>query len=41
MQLAAWLNRYRGAAEHIGLDMTPIEEMAMILRDEKEVEAAE
>ena len=41
VQLAAWLNRYRGAAEHIGLDMTPIEEMATILRDEKEVEAAE
>ena len=41
VQLAAWLNRYRGAAEHIGLDMTPLEEMAMILRDEKEVEAAE
>ena len=41
VQLAAWLNRYRGAAEHIGLDMTPLEEMAMILRDEKEIEAAE
>ena len=40
VQLAAWLNRYRGAAEHIGLDMTPIEEMAMILRDEKEEDAA-
>jgi len=40
VQLAAWLNRYRGAAEHIGLDMTPLEEMAMILRDEKDEDAA-
>lgn len=40
VQLAAWINRYRGAAEHIGLDMTPLEEMAMILRDEKEEDAA-
>ena len=40
VQLAAWLNRYRGAAEQIGLDMTPLEKMAMILRDEKEEDAA-
>lgn len=40
VQLAAWLNRYRGAAEHIGLDMTPIERMAETLRDDQ-VEAAE
>jgi hypothetical protein len=38
--LAAWLNRYRGAAENVGLDMTPIERMAETLRDEK-LEAAE
>jgi|TARA_Y100000114_G_C11563062_1_gene232719 hypothetical protein len=36
VQLAAWLNRYRGSAENIGLDMTPIEDMVRVLRDEKE-----
>ena len=36
VQLAAWLNRYRGSAEHFGLDMTPIEDMVRVLRDEKE-----
>ena len=34
--LAAWLNRYRGAAEHIGLDMTPIEDLVRTLRDDKD-----
>lgn len=34
--LAAWLQRFRGCAENVGLDMTPLEEMAVILRDEKE-----
>lgn len=34
--LAGWLNRYRGAAEHIGLDMTPIEDIVRILRDDKD-----
>ena len=40
VQLTAWLNRYRGSAENVGLDMTPIEHIAKTLRDEK-VEAAE
>jgi len=40
VQLTAWLNRYRGSAENVGLDMTPIEYIAKTLRDEK-VEAAE
>jgi len=35
--LAAWLNRYRGAAENIGLDVGPLEEMTQALRG---VEAA-
>ena len=34
--LAAWLNRFRGSAEHIGLDMTPIENIVRILRDDKD-----
>jgi len=34
--LAAWLNRFRGSAEHIGLDMTPIENIVLVLRDDKE-----
>ena len=34
--LAAWLNRFRGSAEHIGLDMTPVEEIVRILRDDKD-----
>jgi hypothetical protein len=34
--LAAWLERFRGAAENIGLDMTPVEQMVHILRDDKE-----
>jgi len=39
--LAAWLQRFRGCAENVGLDMTPLEEMAVILRDEKEEEDAQ
>lgn len=34
--LAGWLNRYRGCAENIGLDMDTIEEMVRVLRDDKE-----
>ena len=34
--LAGWLNRYRGCAENIGLDMDAIEEVVRVLRDEKE-----
>lgn len=34
--LAAWLQRFRGCAENVGLDMTPLEEMAVVLRDERE-----
>lgn len=34
--LAAWLNRFRGSAEHIGLDMTPIEDIVRILRDDRD-----
>ena len=34
--LAAWLNRFRGSAEHIGLDMTPIEDIVRILRNDKD-----
>ena len=36
VQLAAWLNRYRGAAENIGLDLTPVENLVKVLRDEDE-----
>lgn len=32
VSLAAWLNRYRGAAENIGLDVGPLEEMTQALR---------
>lgn len=34
--LASWLNRYRGCAEHIGIDVSPIENIAEILRGKKE-----
>jgi hypothetical protein len=33
--LAAWLERFRGCAEHIGLDMTPLENIVHTLRDDK------
>ena len=33
--LAAWLERFRGCAEHIGLDMTPLEDIVHTLRDDK------
>jgi hypothetical protein len=36
VQLAAWLNRFRGSAENIGLNMKPLEDMVRILRDEDE-----
>ena len=34
--LAAWLERFRGAAENVGLDMTPLEKMVHVLRDDKD-----
>ena len=34
--LASWLNRYRGCAENIGLDMQPIESIAEVLRGVEE-----
>jgi hypothetical protein len=34
--LAAWLNRYRGAAENIGLDVGPLEVMTQALRGVEE-----
>ena len=34
--LAAWLERFRGCAEHIGLDMNPLESIAHTLRDDKD-----
>ena len=33
--LAGWLNRYRGCAEHIGVDLKPIEDIVRLLRDDK------
>ena len=30
--MAAWLSRYRGCVEHIGLDVTPMEELVHALR---------
>jgi hypothetical protein len=32
VSLASWLNRYRGCAENIGLDIGPLEEIAVALR---------
>ena len=37
--LAGWLNRYRGCAEHIGIDLTPIEDIVRVLRDDKTIAA--
>jgi len=37
--LAGWLNRYRGCAEHIGVDLTPIEDIVRVLRDDKTIAA--
>ena len=34
--LAAWLSRYRGCAENIGLDVGPLEAVAVILRGVEE-----
>jgi len=36
VSLAAWLNRYRGAAENIGLDVGPLERVAQALRGVEE-----
>tara|TARA_R100000654_G_scaffold61050_1_gene87921 strand:- start:746 stop:1246 length:501 start_codon:yes stop_codon:yes gene_type:complete len=33
--LAGWLSRYRGCAEHIGVDLKPIEDIVRVLRDDK------
>jgi len=37
--LAAWLNRFRGCAEHMDLDLTPVEELVHALRDDKSIAA--
>jgi hypothetical protein len=34
--LAAWLARFRGCAENVGLDMTPLESIVHVLRDDKD-----
>ena len=34
--LAAWLNRYRGSAENIGLDLTSVEYIVRVLRDDRD-----
>ena len=39
ISLAAWLNRFRGCAEHINLDLTPVEELVHALRDDKSIAA--
>jgi hypothetical protein len=30
------LERFRGCAEHIGVDVTPLEDIVRVLRDEKD-----
>jgi hypothetical protein len=35
--LAAWLDRYRGCAEHIGVDLTSIENIVLVLRDDASI----
>jgi hypothetical protein len=40
VSLAAWLNRYRGCTENIGMDVGYVEEMVCILRDDKEADVA-
>jgi hypothetical protein len=37
VSLAAWLNRYRGCAENIGLDLSRLEDVAQALRGVEEV----
>ena len=37
--LAGWLDRFRGCADHIDLDLSPIEEIAQVLRDDKAIAA--
>jgi len=39
VSLAAWLNRFRGCAENIGVDLTPIEDIVRTLRDDEEIAA--
>jgi len=36
VSLAAWLERFRGAAENYGVDVTPVEEIVRVLRDDKD-----
>jgi|TARA_R110000822_G_scaffold87587_1_gene203755 hypothetical protein len=36
VSLASWLERYRGCAEHIGLDMSSLEGIVHVLRDSKD-----
>ena len=36
ISLASWLERYRGCAEHIGLDMSSLEDIVHVLRDSKD-----
>jgi hypothetical protein len=39
--LATWLGRYRGCAENFGLNLTPIEEIAEVLREKGESDVQE
>jgi hypothetical protein len=34
-KLTNWLARYRGCAEHVGVDLQPVEHVALILRGEE------
>ena len=36
ISLASWLERFRGCSEHVGLDMTPLEDIVHSLRDSKD-----
>lgn len=38
VSLNAWLERYRGASENIGLDMSPVEHLVRVLRDDSQEE---
>jgi hypothetical protein len=37
--LAGWLDRFRGCADHIDLDLSPIEDIVRVLRDDKAIAA--
>lgn len=37
--LAAWLDRFRGCAEHVGMDLTHIEDTVRVLRDDAAIAA--